>query len=177
MCVACPVTATSRNLSSLESRQAVIRTSTLTHWACALVPRRKFIFFIYISSPLYDKKRVAESRQSGIGLAAEELAGAGAADEFAGLDDGAAAGKDGFGRAFDADALEHGIVDAHVVCFGADDFFVVGIEDHQVGVRPDGNGSFAGVEAKEFRWRGGNELDKTIGRKMLAVDAAGVDET
>src|SRR2546428_13841770 len=147
MCVACPVTATSRNLSSLESRQAVIRTSTLTLGLCALVPRRKFIFFIYISSPLYDKKRVAESRQAGIGLAAEELAGAGAADEFAVVDDGAAAGEDGFGRAFDLNALEHGIVHAHVMGFGADNFFVIRIEDDEVGVGADGDGPFAGVEA------------------------------
>src|SRR6266478_8191579 len=98
---------------------------------------------------------------SGVGLAAEELAGAGAADEFAGVDDGAAAGEDGFGRAFDADALEHGIVHAHVVGLGADDFLVVGIEDHQVGVGADGDGAFARVEAEEFCGGGFNKLDKT----------------
>src|SRR5260370_12328463 len=114
---------------------------------------------------------------SGVGLAAEELAGAGAADEFAGIDDGAAAGEDGCGRALDADALKHGIVHAHVVGFGADDFFVIGIEDHQVGVRANGDGAFARVEAEEFRGRGCNELDKTIRRKMLAVDSAGIHKT
>src|SRR5258705_3248555 len=34
--------------------------------------------------------------QTRVGLAAQELAGAGAADEFAGVDDGTAAGEDGF---------------------------------------------------------------------------------
>src|SRR5881296_3680035 len=68
--------------------------------------------------------------KAGVGLAAEELAGTGAADEFAGV----AAGEDGLGGAFDLDAFKHGIVHAHVVGFGADDFFVVGIEDHHVGV-------------------------------------------
>ena len=109
-------------------------------------------------------------------MAAKELAGAGAADEFAGLDDGAAAGENGFGRAFDLDALEHGIIHAHVVGLCADDFLVIGIEDDHVGIGADGDGAFARVEAEEFCRRGCNELDKTIGRKMLAVDAAGIDE-
>src|SRR5260370_41738976 len=114
--------------------------------------------------------------KAGVGLAAEELAGAGAADEFAGVDDGAAAGEDGFGRAFDVDALEHGIVHAHVVGFGADDLFVIGIEDDEVGVGAYGDGAFARVEAKEFCGSGGDKLDKAVRRKTLAVDAAGVNQ-
>ena len=104
------------------------------------------------------------------------MAGAGAADEFAGFDDGAAAGEDGFGCAFYFDSFEHGIVHAHVVSFGADDFFVVGIEDDEVGVGADGDGAFARVEAKEFCGRGGDQLDEAIRGKMFAVDAAGEDE-
>src|SRR6266566_2156825 len=115
--------------------------------------------------------------KAGVGLAAQELAGAGAADEFAGVDDGAAAGEDGFGRALDADAFKHGIVHAHVMGFGADDFFVIGIEDDQVGVGADGDGAFARVEAEELCGRGCNELDKTVRRKMLAVDSAGIHKT
>ena len=91
---------------------------------------------------------------SGVGLAAEELAGAGAAYEFASVDDGTAAGEDGFGGAFDLDALEHGIVHAHVVGFRADDFFVIGIEDDEVGVGADRDGAFARVEAEELCGRG-----------------------
>jgi len=71
-------------------------------------------------------------------LALQELASAGAADEFATVDDGAAAGKNSLGRALDVDALEHGIVHAHVMRFRADDFFVIGIEEDQVGVRANG---------------------------------------
>src|SRR5258708_31593812 len=100
--------------------------------------------------------------EAGVSLAAEELAGAGAADEFGSVDDGAAAGENGLGSALDADALEHGIVHAHVVGLGADDFFVIGIEDHQVGVGADGDGAFARVKPEEFCGRGCDELDKTI---------------
>ena len=113
---------------------------------------------------------------SGVGLAAEELAGAGAAGEFAGVDDYAAAGQDCFGGAFDGDAFEHGIVDAHVVGFGADDFFVIGVEDNQVGVGAHGDGAFAGVEAEKFCGGGGDELDEAIWGKVFAMNAAGVDE-
>jgi len=95
------------------------------------------------------------------------LAGAGAADEFAGVDDGAAAGEDGFGRTLDLDALEHGIVDAHVVGFGADDFLVVGVEDHEVGVGADGDGAFARVKAEELCWGGRDELNEAVRRKNI----------
>src|SRR5260370_33010681 len=87
---------------------------------------------------------------SGVGLAAEELAGAGAAYEFAGLDDGAAAGEDGFGGAFDLDAFKHGIVNAHGVGFRAYDFFVIGIEDHAVGVGTNGDDALSGGETQVF---------------------------
>lgn len=90
------------------------------------------------------------------------MADARAADEFAGVDDGAAAGKDGLGGTLDLDALEHGIVHAHVVGLGADDFFVVGIEDDEVGVGANGDGAFARIEAKEFCGRGCDELDETV---------------
>ena len=100
--------------------------------------------------------------EAGVGLAAEELAGTGAADEFAAIDDGAATGKNSFWRAFDADTFKHGIVHAHVMRFGADDFFVVGIEDHQVGVGADGDGAFARVKPKQFRRCSRDELHKTI---------------
>ena len=90
------------------------------------------------------------------------MAGAGAADEFSGVDDGAAAGENGLRGTLDADALEHGIVDSHVVRFGADDFFVIGIEDDDVGVGPDGDGAFARIESEEFCRSGRDKLNKTI---------------
>ena len=81
-------------------------------------------------------------------MTAEELACAGAADEFTGVDDGAAAREDGPWRSLDLNSLEHGIVHAHVVRFCADDLFLVGIEEDQIGVGTDGNRAFAGVEAE-----------------------------
>ncbi len=104
------------------------------------------------------------------------MAGAGAAYEFAGLDDGAAAGEDGFGGAFDLDAFKHGIVNAHVVGFRAYDFFVIGIEDHEVGVGTNGDGALAGVETEEFCGSGRDKLDEAVRRKMFAVDSAGIDK-
>ena len=104
------------------------------------------------------------------------MAGAGAANEFAGVDDSATAGEDGFGGALCLDALEHGIVHAHVVRFGADDFLVIGIEDHQVGVGAHRDGTFARVEAEKFCGGGRDKLDKAIRRKMLAVDATSINE-
>src|SRR5260370_35819618 len=53
--------------------------------------------------------------KTSVGLAAEELAGAGAADEFSGIDDGTAAGEDGFGRPLCLDPLHHGMVPAAAV--------------------------------------------------------------
>src|SRR5260370_37603128 len=135
--------------------------------------------FAMISEAVAVKWKIesAPDLQAGVSLAVEELAGAGAADEFAGVDDGAAAGEDGLGSALDADAFKHGIVHAHVVGFGADDFFLIGSEDYQVGVGADGDGAFARVETEKFCGRGGDELDKTIRGKMFAVDSAGIDET
>ena len=83
--------------------------------------------------------------QARVGLAAEELAGAGAADEFPGVDYGAATGKDGSRSALGADAFEHGIVDAHVMRFYANCFFVIGIEDDKVGVRAHCDRAFARI--------------------------------
>jgi hypothetical protein len=83
-------------------------------------------------------------------LAAEELAGARAADEFAGVDYGAAAGQHSARHAFDANALEHGVIDPHVVRFRADDFFVVGIEDDEVGIGTYGDGAFPRIQTEEF---------------------------
>src|ERR1700694_1001540 len=113
---------------------------------------------------------------AGIGLAAEKLAGARAADEFAGVDYSAAAGEDGFGYAFDLHALEHGIVHAHVMGLGGDDFFVVGIKDYEVGVGAYGDGAFARVETEEFCRRSRDKLDKTVRGEALAVDTTGVDQ-
>src|SRR5579859_6773991 len=56
------------------------------------------------------KPRPPEELHARIGLAADELAGAGAADEFSGVDHGFAARENGFRRAPGVNALEHRIV-------------------------------------------------------------------
>ena len=83
--------------------------------------------------------------QARVGLAAEELAGTGAADEFSGVDNGAATGKDGSRCALGVDSFKPGIVDAHVMRFYANCFFVIGIEDDQVGVRAHCDRAFARI--------------------------------
>jgi hypothetical protein len=117
-----------------------------------------------------------EELYGGVGLAAEELAAAGAAGELAGVDYALPSGEDGFRDAGDLDAFEHGIVHTHVVGFGADDFLLVGIEDDDVGVGAYREGAFAGEEAEKFRRRGGNHFYEAIRRETLTVDAAGVDQ-
>ncbi len=66
----------------------------------------------WVTASIEERRLEAEA---GVGLAAEELAGAGAAGELIFVDDGAAAGEDGFCGALDLDAFEHGVVDAHVM--------------------------------------------------------------
>ena len=91
-----------------------------------------------------------------MGLAAKELAGAGAANEFSGVDDGTAAREDGFGRSFDLNALKHGIIHSHMVGFRADNLFLVRIKNHEVGVRSYRDGAFARIKTEEFRGRRGH---------------------
>ena len=81
--------------------------------------------------------------EAGVGLAAEELAGAGAAGELIFVDDGAAAGQDRFGYALNLDTFEHRIIDAHVMGLGADDLRCVRIEDDEISIRSDGDRAFA----------------------------------
>lgn len=111
-----------------------------------------------------------------MGLAAKELACAGASYKFSCVDYGAPPREDCFWRSLDVNSLEHRIVHTHVVGFCADDLLFIGVENYEVGVRAYGDGSFAGIEAEKFCGGGGNELDETVGRETLAVDAAGVDE-
>ena len=73
------------------------------------------------------------------------MAGPGAAYELAGVDYDAAAGEHGARHSFYANAFEHGIVHAHVMRFCADDLFLIGIEDDEVGVRADGDCALAWI--------------------------------
>src|SRR5260370_41801854 len=65
-------------------------------------------------------------------LAAEKLASAGAAYEFAGIDDRASAGEARAGSALVPDAFGHGIVDANVLRLRADGIFLIRIKYNQV---------------------------------------------
>ena len=114
--------------------------------------------------------------EAGVGLAAEELAGAGAAGELIFVDDGAAAGENCSGGALDLDAFEHRVVDAHVMRFDADCFAMIRIEDHDVGVGADSDRAFAREEAEKFCGRCGDDFDEAIGREAFAVNAASVDQ-
>src|SRR5690349_6876011 len=109
-------------------------------------------------------------------LAAQELARTGAANEFSIFNHASAARENGFWRAFRSNALEHGIIHSHVVCFRADHILFVRIKNHEIGVRANGNSSFAWVESEEFRGRGRDKLNETVGGEALAVDAARVNE-
>jgi len=122
------------------------------------------------------KPRPPEELHAGVGLAADELAGAGAADEFSGVVHGFAARKNSFRRAGGVNALEHRVVNAHVMRFRADDFLAVRVKDHEVSIRADGDCPLPRVQSKKFCERGGNKLDEAVGRKAFSVDAAGVNQ-
>ena len=83
-------------------------------------------------------------------LAAKKLARAGAANKFPSVNHGAPTRQNSFRGSFDLNALEHRIVHAHVMRFSADDLLFVRIKDHEVGIRPYRNSSFAGIKAEEF---------------------------
>src|SRR5581483_9798891 len=76
--------------------------------------------------------------RSTAGGAAKVGAAAGLAEEFAVVDDEFAAGENLAGVAAHAEALEHGVVHAHVMGFGADEVLGFGIPDDEVGVAARG---------------------------------------
>src|SRR5580700_7623151 len=92
--------------------------------------------------------RAVCSLEGSVRLAAEELARAGAADEFSRVNHGAPAGKNFSRRSFDLNPLEHRIVHTHVVGFCADDLFFVGIKNYQVRVGANRNGSFTRIKTE-----------------------------
>src|SRR5713101_5533094 len=109
-------------------------------------------------------------------LAAEKLASAGAAYEFAGIDDRASAGENRAGSALDPDAFENGIVDAHVVRLRADGLVLMRFDDDGVSDGAYGEGAFARIVAEELSRGRGKDIDEAVGAKPLAGHAAGVDK-
>src|SRR5260370_19120399 len=100
-------------------------------------------------------------------LAAEKLASAGAAYEFAGIDDRASAGEDRAGSALDPDAFEHGIVDARVMRLRADGLFLIRIKDDEDCIGAHRDGSFARIETEEIRGCVGDDFYEPVTVKMI----------
>ena len=80
------------------------------------------------------------------------------------------------GTALHAHLLELWNTDAHVVRLGADHLLRVGVEDHDVRVRADGDRAFARVQAEQLCRGRGNELHETVGGEFSAVHAAGINQ-
>src|SRR5258707_834055 len=120
--------------------------------------------------------RCASRSDACVGLAAEELAGAGAANEFAGVDDRLAAGENGFWYAGNLDSFEHRVVHTHVMRCGADDLLFAGVEDDDVSVGAYRDSSLAWEEAEKFCGRCRDYLHETVCGEAFAVDATGVDQ-
>src|SRR5271154_4204941 len=96
------------------------------------------------------------------GCALQVLAAAGLAEEFSVVDDHFASRHYGARVAFDSEALEHRVIDAHVVRFGADGVFGFGIPEHNVGVAAGRERSLARVHSEDASWRGGDQFDETV---------------
>ena len=74
-------------------------------------------------------------------------------------------------------AFKHRVIHAHVVSLGANGVFPLGIEDHEVGIAADCNGSLSWIQTKKFCGSGGNQLDESIDAETPLGNTAGVDQT
>src|SRR5438445_12761884 len=99
-----------------------------------------------------------------------------AAQKFLPANHHAPSREDSIRHTRDLDSLKHRIIHAHVVSFGADGVFAVGIEDNQVGVAADGDRSFSWIQAEEPGGSGGNQLDKTVHAETAVGDSAGINQ-
>src|ERR1700687_3173553 len=79
----------------------------------------------------------------------DELTLSRAAIELVARDQNASAREHDIGHAGHLDALEHGIVHAHVMSLGAYGVLALGIEDDEVGVTAHRNRPLAGIDADE----------------------------
>src|SRR5204863_1239261 len=99
-----------------------------------------------------------------------------AAQKFIPVNHHAPSREDSIRHTRDLDSLKHRIIHAHVVSFGADGVFAVGIEDNQVGVAADGDRSFSWIQAEELGGSGGNQLDKPVQAETAVGDSAGINQ-
>src|SRR5260370_2252134 len=84
--------------------------------------------------------------------------------------------KDHIRHAFDLDAFEHGVVHAHVMRFRADGVLAVGIEDDEISITSDRDGSFARIETENPGWSCGDKLHEAVHAKAAFADRAGLHE-
>src|SRR5438128_3331844 len=124
--------------------------------------------------------RVTSSRSlmpgSSVGFAFQETAAPWLAMEDAAVHDDVAAREHRARIALYTKALEHGVIDAHVMRLRADHVLSRGIPDHDVGVALRLNHALSRPEAEDLGGRGGDDLDETIGADAASVDAVMPDE-
>src|SRR5580704_135637 len=106
----------------------------------------------------------------------EKLALSGTAQELVPFHDDAASGKNNVGHARHLNAFEHRVIHSHVVSLGADGVFALRIENHEISIAADRDGSLARVQAKEFCRGCGNQFNKSIHTETSLGYAAGVNQ-
>src|SRR4029079_15808370 len=99
-----------------------------------------------------------------------ELAASLFADEFAIADLNFAADGSGFDPADDGEVFEGGIIDVHLLRLGGDCALMVGIENHQVGIRAGLDRSLPGEQAEQF---GG--FRRSSVNKAVEIDSSSCD--
>src|SRR6185437_12702031 len=108
--------------------------------------------------------------------AAEIVAASGAGEEVTFVYDELASGVDLAGVSAYFEALEHGVVDAHVVGGGADGVFGVGVPEDDVGVAAGGDGSLLRIHAEDLCRGGRGDFDEAVEGEAAGVDAMMVDQ-
>src|SRR6185437_6335569 len=108
--------------------------------------------------------------------AAEIVAASGAGEEVTFVYDELASGVDLAGVSAHLEALEHRVVDAHVVGGGADGVFDVGVPENDISVAAGGYGSLLWVHAEDLRGGGRGNFGEAIQGEASGVHAVVVDQ-
>src|SRR5882762_1167138 len=108
--------------------------------------------------------------------APQELSLAGASQELFPFHRNPAARKNHVGHPGDLDAFEHRVIDAHMVCPGADDVFALGVKDYEVGIAADSDRPFAWIQSKQLRRSSRNQFHKAIRAESSAGHAPRVNQ-
>src|SRR5579884_1659633 len=110
------------------------------------------------------------------GFATQVAAPSGAPEEAAAIDDHLSAREHSSRIAFDAKALEHRIIHAHVMSRCADDMLGFRIPDHEVRVARRRYFALARIQAEQPGGRGGDEFHKPVQRDAILVNAMVINE-